>query len=504
MRWFARLSITRKLIAITMLTTSMVIMLMAAVITLNEIVRQKRSQYQKRTEQLATVAEIIGSRSTAALIFEDHATAQENLNALKALRANASIAYAAIYQPDNKLFAEYQTGSHDLTLYQQALSLGCAETPSQAFTLLLPVCTAVVLDGDRLGDVRIVFDMSNDLEQLQSSLIFYLGFLLLLVLVVFTLAWLLSAWLQRLVSRPILALRSAMGQVSENKDYSVRVERTSSDELGALVAGFNEMLTQIQSRDVELAHYSNQLEQQVQTRTAELAEANRRRLLWLENLAYFLRHELKNSTVGVRSSLDLIARRAANDGIEKYIDRARASITYMTKLLESVGAASTLEASFDKDEKTRLDLGELVSQQMEVYRSTYPNRSLVADCDVNTVIEGNSLRLVQLLDKLVGNAVDYGKRQAPIVVTVKKMDGQARLSVANEGEALPEDREHIFELFVSMRDAEYKDNENLGLGLYVVKLIAESHDGSVRAEDLPEGHGALFTVTLPLLQNRRS
>ena len=76
-------------------------------------------------------------------------------------------------------------------------------------------------------------------------------------------------------------------------------------------------------------------------------------------------------------------------------------------------------------------------------------------------------------------------------------------SVANDGELLP-DKERIFELFVSMRDAEHKDKENLGLGLYVVKLIAESHGGTVRAEDLPDDNGALFTITLPILQNLRS
>ena len=499
MHWFARLSITRKLIAITMLTTTVVVVLMAAIITLNEVVRQRQSLYQKRIEQLTTVAEIISSRSTAALIFDDHATAQENLNALKALRADASIAFAAIFQQHDKLFAEYQTGSHDLARHQQALNLGCLETPPQALDVLLPVCATVVLDSDQLGDVRIVFDMSRDLEQLQSSLIFYLGFLSLPVLIVFILAWLLSVWLQRLVSKPILALRSAMGQVSENKDYSVRVERTSHDELGALVAGFNEMLTQIQSRDAELARYSNQLEQQVQARTAELAEANHQRILWLENLAYFLRHELKNSTLGVRSSLDLIERRKHTGDIDKYLQRARSSVGFMVKLLEKVGEASRLETDFDDETKLPLDLGELVSQQIETYQAIYQNKTLLADCQPNVKILGNGTRMIQLLDKLVSNAVDYGGLDKPILVTVEKKDTQAVLSVANEGEALPDDKQRIFQLFVSQRGDAHKGSGNLGLGLYMVKLIAEAHGGTVSADDLPGREGAVFTVRLPII-----
>ena len=56
----------------------------------------------------------------------------------------------------------------------------------------------------------------------------------------------------------------------------------------------------------------------------------------------------------------------------------------------------------------------------------------------------------------------------------------------------------MFELFVSLRHAERRDNDNLGLGLYIVKLIVEFHGGQVQAEDLPERRGAVFTVSLPL------
>ncbi|MCB1815259.1 MAG: HAMP domain-containing protein [Candidatus Competibacteraceae bacterium] len=503
MRFFTRLPLSRKLIAITMLTSTAVIVLLALAVSINEVVRQKRILYEKRTEQLTTVAEIIGSRSTAALIFDDRSTAQENLNALQALRANNSIAYAAIHRPDGTPFAVYQNSAIPTQLHQQALATLCLQASSENRDQLLPVCTGVLLGQEHLGEVRIVFDMSSDLDQLQASLLFYLLFLLLLVLIALALAWALSYRLQSLISGPILALQSAAENVARDKDYAVRVPPASGDELAALVDSFNEMLSQIQSRDAELARYSIELEQQVQARSAELAEANRKRVIWLENLAYFLRHELKNSTLGVRSSLELIERRTRasgnSDSIAKYLQRARDSVSFMTKLLENVGSASTLESDFGNETLVPLDLGELVSGQIETYQSIYHNKALLANCQPGVQVLGNSTRLIQLLDKLVSNAVDYGSPETPIIVTVRHEQKQAILSVANQGEPLPEDKQHIFELFVSQRDAAHKDNGNLGLGLYVVKLIAEAHGGTVQAEDLPARSGALFTVNLPRL-----
>ena len=496
MSLFAKLSISHKLIAITLFTSTAVILLMAVVITINEVFRQKDSIYQKRAEQLTTLAEIISSRSTAAILFNDQSTAQENLAALRSLRSEVNSVSAVIYDQSEEPFVEFQTSSAEHAERLQALHLGCTQQQQQ--DLFLVICKEVALDGDYLGEVRIVFDMSNDLKSLNESLFFYLGFLLVLILISFVLALLLSAGLQRIISRPILALRTAMEQVSKNKDYTTRVPQGNSDELGALVDGFNNMLAQIQSRDAELARYSSHLEKEIEERTTELAEANRKRLLWLENLAYFLRHELKNSTVGIRSSLDLIARRAPDANIHTYLERAHSSVEYMVTLLESVGSASTLEASFTKDKFTSLDIGALISQHLDNYRSVYPDVPFIDNSQSDIYISGNDIRLIQLLDKLVANAVDYRMPKTPITVKVKRTNNTAVLSVTNKGQTLPKQTNSIFDLFVSMRNTEHKSSENLGLGLYIVKLIAEAHDGTVHAENLSDASGVVFSVEFPL------
>jgi signal transduction histidine kinase len=170
----------------------------------------------------------------------------------------------------------------------------------------------------------------------------------------------------------------------------------------------------------------------------------------------------------------------------------------MNALLGSVSNASNLEASIYKESLAPLDFSLLVDTQLEEYRSIYPDYTLQEQLDMDVHISGNSIRLKQMLDKLISNAFEHSKEDTIILVSVLKNDAHVELSVANEGAKLPEDKDRIFDLFVSLRDDEYQKSDSLGLGLYLVKLIAESHGGWVKAEDLKDKNGAIFTVTLPL------
>ena len=100
---------------------------------------------------------------------------------------------------------------------------------------------------------------------------------------------------------------------------------------------------------------------------------------------------------------------------------------------------------------------------------------------------------------MISNAVEHSSSHAPIEVFVKKQHGNAQLIVSNRGDALPKNTQVIFDQFVSLRTPERKTDENLGLGLYIAKLIAESHGGHVEARNLNEATGAVFEVTIPLI-----
>ena len=110
-------------------------------------------------------------------------------------------------------------------------------------------------------------------------------------------------------------------------------------------------------------------------------------------------------------------------------------------------------------------------------------------------------RLAQLLDKLIDNALRFGSQEGSIVIGLTRSERFVRLSVTNEGSTLPahlEDR--LFDPMVS--SAKDAGQTNLGLGLYIVRLIAEFHSGNVVAENRQHAPGVEVCATFPYVERR--
>jgi signal transduction histidine kinase len=487
------LPIKTKLIAMMMLSASIGIFVMAVVISINEAVTMRHDI----EAELATLAQVIGSRSTGSLTFNDPRTANENLNALATKK---DIVYAAIYQEDGLLFAEYKTTAGKLSLQQQAPSwlTGILQIMSSGkFAGTIEVSNYINFENKQIGTVQIRSDMTTFF----AKLLRYLSWVVITLLGCFALSFAVSTRLHKLISTPILDLQTVTSTLAKDDDYSVRIPIYSSDELGNLINSFNAMLEQIEIRDQKLANYSKHLEILVDERTGELTEANNRRIQWLENMAKFLKHELKNASIGVKSSLELIERRSQQPSINIYLERAKKSLNYMNILLTSVSNASSLEAMIYKEPLNPVNLGLIVKSQIDEYKLSYPHYQFIGDIDLHLNIMGNEDRLRQLLDNLVNNAIEHSHLRTPVTVNLLNNVGIAELSVINEGVKLPDDKDKIFDLFVSLRDAGHWKSDNLGLGLYLVKLITEGHGGWVQASDLPDKAGAIFTVKIPQLVN---
>ncbi|MGR9052542.1 MAG: ATP-binding protein [Gammaproteobacteria bacterium] len=490
MAWLKNLPIKLKLIAMMTITSSIAMVLMALAIAVNKAVAERDTLMT----ELGTLAQIIGSRTTGALTFDDARTAAENLNALK---ANGNIIRAAIFQHDGSLFAEFRSNGlpvRDNVRVGPVLKHALGQFFSKPFSDTMSIVKDILLEGEKIGEIHIV----SSLDTFYANLANYLSWVAVIGVACFIVSLMVAAKLHHLISDPVLELYRTTDWVSKKNDYAVRIRAAREDELGMLIDGFNHMLKQIQIRDQALAHYSTELESQVAERTHELFESNQRRINWLENMARFLKHELKNATVGIRTSLELMERRLSDESLEVYLQRAGRSLRYMNVLLENVSNASSLEASVYKEALYPLNLSELIVTQLDEYRSIYPDFTLSDRCEPDILVNGNKDRLKQMLDKLISNAFEHCREGTPIRVLLAKDPVRARLTISNEGVGLPENKERIFDLFVSLRDEEHRKNDSLGLGLYLVKLIAESHGGSVYAEDLEEREGAVFNVMLPL------
>lgn len=225
------------------------------------------------------------------------------------------------------------------------------------------------------------------------------------------------------------------------------------------------------------------------------------RIAWLENMASFLRHELRNALVGANVSLQLLTKRNNVPVGDPYHARTERALKIIMELLDNASAATSIESAILQESTDRMDLIMLVREQVEVYKTIYPEQEFILECNLSdTYVRAREERLIQLLDKLVSNAVEHTINNQPVeIVCTRPEVGWVSIKVRNGGHRLPEDHENLFELFASYRAADVEMGRR-GMGLYVVRLIVERYGGRVRARDRDDIQGAEFIVDLPTVR----
>ncbi len=266
MQLFRSMSINKKLTLIIMSTTCIALLLAATAIVTSELIKARR----KMVDNLATLSDVLGANSTAALSFNDEKAAEE---ILEALSMEPVVLSAFIFRTDGKLFARYLRDSHagDEQIWEQDLNPSLKTNEGHSFDNdRLDLSRRIMLEGDTIGIVY----LRSDLKTLYSSLIWYGTVVSAVMGLCILVAYIVSAVLKRSVSNPILSLTETMRKVSVEKNYAVRAKKYSDDEVGILIDGFNAMLEQIQTQEMELRRHGEVLEDEVRERTAELAQTN--------------------------------------------------------------------------------------------------------------------------------------------------------------------------------------------------------------------------------------
>jgi len=218
-----------------------------------------------------------------------------------------------------------------------------------------------------------------------------------------------------------------------------------------------------------------------------------------ENMASRLSHELRTPVAVVRSSLDNLNLQEVPAAARVYIERAHEGISRLAAILTRMTEATRLEGSLADAERTRIDLGKLVAACVEGYRTAYPGRRFeLAVAPGGHSIDGAPDLIAQMLDKLVANADEFGVPGTPVALKLDDANAMVRLAVRNDGPPLPEGmRDRLFDSMVSVRPQTGGAAPHLGLGLYIVRLVAEFHGGAVCAENRVDGGGVEIAVTLP-------
>jgi dedicated sortase system histidine kinase len=219
-----------------------------------------------------------------------------------------------------------------------------------------------------------------------------------------------------------------------------------------------------------------------------------------QNMASRLSHELRTPIAVVRSSLDNLRAATLPDEARVYMERAQQGLTRLTHILTRMTEATRLEQSLGEAQRERFDLAKIVAGCVDGYRAAYPQRQLDLMLPPGSFpVDGAPELIAQLLDKLVANAVEFGAPGTPIAIVLERVEDGVSLQVENEGAPLPAGmQERLFDSMVSIRTVQKGDEPHLGLGLYIVRLIAEFHRGRVRAVDRDDGRGVAVSVTMPL------
>lgn len=222
---------------------------------------------------------------------------------------------------------------------------------------------------------------------------------------------------------------------------------------------------------------------------------------YLESLAGRLSHELRTPIAVVRSSLENLRLEADPAQAQVYLERAEEGLSRLSKILTRMGEASRLEQGLRSEARERFDLAAVVAECVSGYRHAYPQQGFEwLPPDQALTVEGSPDLLVQLLDKLVANAVDFSRAGAPVSIALARERNNAQLVVANAGPPLPpEVQGRLFEAMISSRPDRSGEEPHLGLGLYIARLIAEFHGGTIAADNRAGGDGVAVTVTLPLV-----
>lgn len=246
---------------------------------------------------------------------------------------------------------------------------------------------------------------------------------------------------------------------------------------------------------VEAVRHADDLRNRILLTAREVTEERRLASIRAEIIS-LISHDLRSPLTVVIGYLDLLTRPMSPDDHARALEAARRNAARMADLLEDLLSATRAQELLAPSELVPTPLCTLADEVISSLGPTHSERKLLLEADCDPVVLGEEKRLRQVLVNLVTNAYKYSPGTDPILVRVRCDDANAYLEVIDHGPGIPEDeREHVFERFARLENG--IGRPGVGLGLYIVNIIAHNHGGSVSVEESPGG-GATFIVQLPL------
>lgn len=453
------------------------------------------------SQELASIIQVLASTSRAAIAFTD---ADAGKRVLASLQHKIDIEYLALRSRDGTFLVDQggfgaQQNAKNLAsaLIETATKSSSTDISRQWHTGHLVMSQPVVLDGEILGDVVAVVELSSLYHQIILLICIAAAVTLVIAAGTFVFLYKFRSW----VIKPLRSLKQVAQQISLTKDFSSRLETTRDDEINELFKAFNQMLVQIEERDKSLMLAKNKAE-----------EADKAKSLFVASVSHELRTPL-HTILGLANELLESGLGGEREKLMRTLVTAGDSLLF---IINDILDFSKIEAGKLNLEPHPYQLRALVDRVSAVFKFPFKKKNVELQArlatDLSDIVVGDSNRIAQVLINLIGNALKFTPEGGLVELSIGQYTANnatkdmLHFSVRDTGIGIPESQlDKIFDAFTQVRAENvpiHSPAQGTGLGLAISSRLVRLMGGWMWVESsLGQGSCFNFVISCPASQS---
>jgi signal transduction histidine kinase/CheY-like chemotaxis protein/HPt (histidine-containing phosphotransfer) domain-containing protein len=501
---FERSSLSQKLTTMCLLSAASALVVAYFAFVTTSVTEHRRNE----AAELSALAQVLARSSQDALQFNDRKLAAQILSAAQ---ERPALVAAVLYDAKGRPFAAWRAEGADSAQLSILPELGkdaleeATRAASRPWQPSMRVYRQVApgASGEPQGAVMVEADQRPVWLRMAHGM----GVMAAALASAMLVAWLLARRVRRSIADPIAKLINTAQKVAASQNYTLRIAHQRTDELGALIDSFNNMLAQVEGRGQALTHHRDELERQVSVRTEQLEKAknaaeaaSRAKSAFLATMS----HEIRTPMNGVLGMAEMLLGTGLTDTQRNYTQLVKQSGEHLLVIINDILDFSKIEAGKLTVEYINFNLWDLLDDIHTVYTPQAEAKGIemlfdIAN-DIPVAICGDPNRLRQIMANLLGNAIKFTNEGRILArVRIASEDNQAvmlRFEVHDTGIGISrEARGRLFEAFSQADDSTTRKYGGTGLGLAISKQLVELMGGAIGVENArPQGSLFWFTV----------